>query len=482
VRVAAYVRVSTDEQADKGNSLLEQRERLEAYCKAMGWNKPVFFEDDGYSAKDMRRPNAQKMIDRVSNNEFDIVLTSKLDRMSRNLLDMLQFVKLLEDHNCSYVSSSEGFDTSTAVGRMVLQLLAAFAEFERERTRERVKDNMMSLARNTDKVITLPCYGYDIVEGKYAINDQEAQFIQLMFELAEQGHGPRMIAKILNDRGATTKRGKPWDQVNVKRLIHTETIYGTVVYNKRQNKNGKLVIRDKSEWIVKEGNHPAIISAEKRNRVLEILEGRKRARKHADSETYLLTGLVKCAHCGRNMKGNTARYKRQGKTYDYFRYVCASYVNGYGCKYHAVHRDDLENEIMSQIERVARTSTGKLELDIAHTSVVADEIEDIKSQLAKIDKRMQKQIDAYTNDLISDGDLKIASEKAEKERAELRSKLEKAQSQKVDVDGIKQNVERLMGEITGEDRVKAKAAIRQLIERIDISNGETGDIVWKPFF
>ncbi|MEB3103042.1 recombinase family protein [Ferviditalea candida] len=478
MRVAAYVRVSTDEQADKGNSLLEQKERLEAYCKAMGWNRPMFFEDDGFSAKDMRRPDAQKMIERVKNNEFEIVLTSKLDRMSRNLLDMLQFVKLLEEHNCSYVSASEGFDTSTAVGRMVLQLLAAFAEFERERISERVKDNMMSLARNTDKAITLPCYGYDIVEGKYEINDIEAQYVKLMFELAEEGHGHRMIAKRLNEAGAATKRGKLWDQTNVKRLMRTETIAGIMIYNKRQNKNGKMTMRDKKDWIIKNDNHPAIINHERFDRVQEIFKTRSVAHKHAENETYLLTGLVKCKYCGKNMKGNTSRHKNKYGEYTYFRYICSSYVAGYGCKHHAVHRDDLEEQIVERIKMVATSSENQIKMVIAPSRSFDDEIKELKNQLSKINKKMQKQIEAYENDLISAEDLKAARERVDLERTELNVQLKKLENRKGNEIDIKQKAKDLLGDITGIDRVKSKNAIRLLIDHIIVENDQAS-VVWR---
>jgi site-specific DNA recombinase len=479
MRVAAYVRVSTDEQVDKGNSLLEQRERLSAYCIAMGWEQPIFFEDDGYSAKDMRRPAAQEMIAKVKKNEFEVVITSKLDRMSRNLLDMLQLVKLLDEHECNYVSASEGFDTSTAVGRMVLQLLAAFAEFERERISERVKDNMLSLARNTDKALTKPSFGYDIMDGRFVINPKEAEIVELMAHLAEQGQGYRMIAKTLNDRGHVTKKGVPWDQVNVKRVIRNQAISGTMIFNARKTKNGKTVMRDKNEWIIKEDNHPAIIEKNRHEKIMAILDSRKPARKHADSETYLLTGLVKCGHCGRNMKGSTARVRRATGSYDYYRYVCSSYSLGYGCKYHAVHRDDLETEIIRSINDLAKSSSKELDIVVAPSAIVVNEIEELKSMLVKIEKRIQKQIEAYTNDLISAGDLKIASDRAEKERLDLNNRLERAINHKAKAGDLKDNALRLLEDIEGGDRVKAKVAIRQLIDKIEILDGETVSITWK---
>lgn len=476
--IAAYIRVSTDEQADKGNSLNEQQERLSAYCKAMNWGEPVFYIDDGYSAKDLNRPAIKKLLEDVKQDKVRVILTTKLDRLSRNLLDLLQTVEFLSDHNCSYISASESFDTSTAVGRMTLQLLGTFAEFERERISERVKDNMLSLARNTNKAISRPCFGYDIVNGQYTINEEEAKFVRLMFEWAEQGHGHRMIAKMLNDLGSVTKKGKMWDQVNVKRLMQNDALAGRLVYNKRQVKNGKRMFRDTEEWIVKENNHPAIISPEQFEKVQEIMKSRARAAKHADSETYLLTGLVKCVHCGKNMKGSTSRHKRKNGDYTYYRYICSSYVLGYDCKYHAVHRDDLEHLIINEVKMIASTSTKKLRLKVSAPSV-DEEIAALKIELAKIDKRMQKQIEAFERDLISDEDLKQARERIDLERSKVREQIKKLESRTGDPATVKESAKTLLPEITGIDRLAAKRALRNLIDRIDVENGELISITWK---
>lgn len=479
MQVAAYIRVSTDEQADKGNSLQEQQERLSAYCKVMGWPAPIYYIDDGYSAKNLQRPGIQRLLGDVKENKINIVLTSKLDRLCRNLLDLLQTIDLFEDHNCSYVSATESFDTSTAVGKMVLQLLGAFAEFERERISERVKDNMMSLKKNTSKAMTKPCYGYDVVNGLYKINELEAEHVRYMFDLAEQGHGHRMIAKLLNDRGATTKQGKLWDQVNVKRLMQNETVAGIMVYNKRKTKNGKTVFRDQSEWIIKENNHPAIISPERFEKVQDLMRSRSLANKHADSETYLLTGLLKCKHCGKNMKGSTARQKTKYNEYTYYRYICSSYVLGYGCKHHAVHRDDLEHAIIEQVRELASGSTKRLDLVVAASHSVEEEVKELKAQLARIDKRMQKQIEAYEHDLISAQDLKTARERVERERKALEERIQKLESRKGDLSAVQQNAAEVLLDISGPDRVKAKAALRKIIHRIDIEDSELASIIWK---
>jgi len=479
LRVAAYIRVSTDEQVEQGNSLSEQEERLKAYCVSMVWDEPVIFSDDGVSAKNTKRPLLRKMIKRIENREFDLVLTTKIDRLGRNLLDLLQMVNFFKEYDCDYASSTEKFDTSTSVGRMTLQLLGTFAEFERERTSERVKDNMISLAKNTNKALGIACYGYCIKDGMYAINEDEAKHVRYMFELAEQGHGHRMIAKLLNESGSTTRKGKMWDQVNVKRLISNEMLSGVMIYNKRENKNGKTVMRDKSKWITNEDNHPAIIPLEKFEKIQLIFKARSRSHKHADNESYLLTGLVKCKHCGGNMKGSTARYQRTSGNYAYFRYICSSYVLGYGCKHHAFHRDPFEKHIIDEIEKAYYTSEKNLNLKIAMTVTDEDEKEDLKRQLTRIDKRIQKQIEAYENDLISANDLKVASSRVDGERILLYEKLEKLEKKKGDVQGVKSNIKKLLGDVTGTDRLKAKKALALLIEKIVVEDGELVDITWR---
>nr|WP_278430663.1 recombinase family protein [Brevibacillus laterosporus] len=121
MKVAIYIRVSTDEQAKEGISLEEQQERLVAYCKANGWKDYTLYIDDGYSAKTTTPPEFQRMMGDIfiRAKRIEIVVTTKIDRLTRRLIDLLSFIEELDKYDCHFKSSTESFDTSTPVGRMV---------------------------------------------------------------------------------------------------------------------------------------------------------------------------------------------------------------------------------------------------------------------------------------------------------------------------------------------------------------------------
>ena len=471
--MAAYVRVSTDEQADKGNSIFEQQERLGAYCRAMGWDAPEYFIDDGFSAKNLKRPAVTKLLAAIESKMYDVIVVTKLDRMCRNLLDLLQLVDVFEKYECRFVSSSESFDTSTAAGRMTLHLLGMFAEFERERISERVKDNMVSLAKNTSKALSGACYGYDVIDGQYVINQTEAEHVRYMFQLGEEGYGTRHIAKKLNEQGIVTKKGMPWDSVNVKRLMKNEKLCGTNTFNKRKNVKGKTQFRSEDEWIRTENNHEAIITQEQFELVQHLFESRRPTRARAENETYLLSGLIHCKRCGKRMKGHTARTKYK----TYYKYVCSSYVLSQSCGYHAIDRDELEAFIIHQMQSIAKFSDDKVEALLKKTKSDRDEKQEIKVQLAKLDKRMQKQLEAYENDLISAHDLKLARERVEAERMKL-TELMKSLDINKKPNFIQQNIVKHLSDIMDTDRIKAKKSMSILIDRVEIDTPVV-DIIWR---
>ena len=473
MRVAAYVRVSTDEQADKGNSIFEQQERLTAYCKAMNWNAPEFYIDEGYSAKNLKRPAITKLLNDIKTTQYDVIVSTKLDRVCRNLSELLQIVRMFEDFNCRLVSASESFDTSTAAGRMVLQLLGMFAEFERERISERVRDNMISLAKNTNKALGKACFGYRVENGKLVIDEDEARHVRWMFDTAEQGVGFTTIAKRLNQIGVLTRNGKMWEHTSVKRFMVQETVTGTKVFNQRDFRSGTGKLRDKKEWIVKHDNHPAIISREQYDRVMALFEKRKPARIAAESETYLLSGILYCGFCGGRMKGHTVR--QPYKTYH--NYNCRNYIDSRSCISHRVDRGEIESFVLTQIEQIANCSLDDIELRFTKNKKTVDDVSNLKQQIERLNVRMQKQIQAFELDLIAPEDLKRAKNRIVNEREQLQERLSQLESQSLPAETIKQVAFASADSFVSGDRAKLKTTLPALIDKIVVRH-RTVDIIW----
>jgi site-specific DNA recombinase len=476
MKTSAYLRVSTDEQAEKGNSLSEQEERLKAYCKAMGWDDPIFYIDDGYSAGDLRRPHLTRLLEDIKVQKYDIVLTTKTDRLCRKLLDILTVVDYLDKYDCKFVSSSEGFDTATPSGRMVLQLLGTFAEFERERIRERVRDNMISLAKNTDRIISRPCFGYDVIDGQLTINIEESLIVKKMADMTLEGLGALQIAKHLNEQGIKSKEGNQWHDKVVRQFLKRETLIGEFVYNRTYKKGTRILTRPEEEWIRIKKHHEPILNEKDFYEVQRILESRKTAGSHVKNDTYLLSGLIWCAHCGSKMNGKHTK----GKNTEYYRYVCDGYQKKGICHYHFVHREELEGRIQDEIKQVISASTSKLHLVTTKPKIETSEKELIQSKLDKLDGKIQKQIEAYEEDLISAADLKKASERIEAEREKLNKSLNAIKEDKPAQNKVKEKAKQMIGDILSLDRLKSKNAIRQLIHKIEIKEGKNLSLTWYP--
>ncbi|OMD21775.1 hypothetical protein BJP48_29340 [Paenibacillus odorifer] len=468
-KIALYIRVSTDEQALKGNSLNEQEERLRAYCHAMELEGEIeTFIDDGYSAGSMKRPALTRMLKMAREKKLSMVVITKIDRLCRNLKDLLMLVDELDEIQCGFASAGERFDTSTAAGRMVLQILGAFAEFERGRNRERVRENMLSIVTNTDKAVSRPCFGYNVVDSKYVINQEEAEVVRKMVEWMLQGEGAHRVMRRLNDMGVKTKDGKSFTQLSVGKLMRRETIAGMFVYNRGYTLRGKSLIRPEEEWIVIEEHHEPIIDRETFKRLQIAITARKTSGKQADNERWLLTGLVHCTHCGRPMFG---RYRKKPSGKEYFHYVCSSYMKRAECFHHFIDRDLLEKEVFDKLQS-ARFHGGKTEKVSPTENDNKEDITLLKNRLKKLDVKMQRQIELFEDADISKEDFRQARDRITIERNELESQLQEAEAgtrNALEV-AFAKRVNSLQGDLTSTNRAKIKNAFRQLVRVVEVTN------------
>ncbi len=235
VRVAVYTRVSTEDQAKEGFSLAAQEERLRAYCQARGWEIAGSYQDDGYSGRTTHRPAYERMM--AEREAWDTILVLKMDRIHRNSRHFMEMMEDLGEAGKDFVSATESLDTTTAMGRFVMDIIQRIAQLESEQIGERVYIGMSQKAKTGPGVLGFPSpLGYDVVDGNLRINRREAPLVRDIFEGALAGKTMDEIAKGLNDRGLRTKRDRGWTAVKVHRILHNPVYAGHLRWDKLERK------------------------------------------------------------------------------------------------------------------------------------------------------------------------------------------------------------------------------------------------------
>ena len=219
-QIVAYCRVSHAEQAENGLSLDVQQSRLRAYAEATGRSLGSVYVDAGVSAGSMRRPELRKLLDDAKAGRVEAVLVTKLDRLSRNLADLLEMVRLFDRHRVALISTSETIDTGGAAGRMMLQLLGVFAEFERGRTSERIRD-VLSERRLQRKIYSRAVpFGFKRSGNDLVRDAQQQAALGEARSMQSSGASYRQIAARMTELRVTTNSGgRRWYPETVRQVL-----------------------------------------------------------------------------------------------------------------------------------------------------------------------------------------------------------------------------------------------------------------------
>src|SRR5208283_3128792 len=210
VRCAIYTRVSTDAGLEQDfNSLDAQRESAEAFIKSQaheGWRLVrERFDDGGYSGGSMERPALQRLLDRIRERRIDVIVVYKVDRLTRSLADFAKLVEAFDAHSVAFVSVTQSFNTTTSMGRLTLNVLLSFAQFEREVTGERIRDKIAASKRKGMWMGGVPSLGYDVRERRLVINPAEADTVRHIYERYLELGCVRQLSKELEKRGIVSK-------------------------------------------------------------------------------------------------------------------------------------------------------------------------------------------------------------------------------------------------------------------------------------
>ena len=353
IRCAIYTRKSTDEGLDREfNSLDAQRESAEAYIASQrheGWScLPEHYDDGGFTGGNMQRPALERLCVDIEAGQVDCVVVYKVDRLSRSLLDFARIMELFDRRGVSFVSVTQQFNTTSSMGRLTLNILLSFAQFERELISERVKDKMSAARRKGKWTGGPPSLGYDVAPegGKLIVNADEAAQVRAIYDLYLEHRAALPVVQELNRRGWVTKHwvtkkgrqfgGKDFTKNALYRILTNVLYVGKVRY----------------EGTLYEGEHDAIVDAELWQQVQERLRrnGLSGGRKVRNKHGALLKGLLYCTPCESSMVH--AYTRKREKRYRY--YVCRNaQQRGWSCcPSKSLNAHDIETAVVEHIRGI----------------------------------------------------------------------------------------------------------------------------------
>jgi site-specific DNA recombinase len=234
-RCAVYTRKSSEEGLDmEFNSLDAQREACEAYIasqKPEGWMlHEGHYDDGGVSGATLDRPGLKSLIADIESGHIDVVVVYKIDRLSRSLMDFAKLVDVFDRHGVTFVSVTQSFNTTTSMGRLTLNILLSFAQFEREVIGERIRDKFAASRKKGMWMGGSPPLGFEVKDRKLVVKADEAATVQMMFERFLTVGSATVLARTLAAEGVTTKRGKPINKGYLYKLLNNQIYIGKAVH------------------------------------------------------------------------------------------------------------------------------------------------------------------------------------------------------------------------------------------------------------
>jgi DNA invertase Pin-like site-specific DNA recombinase len=351
VRCAVYTRKSSEEGLELAfNSLDAQREACAAYIDSQrheGWLAlDDRYDDGGYSGGTLERPALQRLIRDIEAGRVDTVVCYKIDRLSRSLTDFARLVDVFERNRVTFVSVTQSFCTTTSMGRLTLNILLSFAQFERELAGERIRDKFAASRRKGIFMGGHPPLGYDVRDRKLVVNPAEAKLVRLIFRRFLDLGSALLLIRELNIQGHRTKswttqsgtfrEGRPFDKGTLYKILRARVYLGEAVHKGTSYPGEHEPIVDRAIW----------------NRVHEVLTtNAKRRGNEARARTPApLRGLIRCTYCSSAMTPTHTR--RRGRLYRYYICLGASRRGHDTCPVRSIAASEVEGLVLGQVRRL----------------------------------------------------------------------------------------------------------------------------------
>ena len=329
-----YTRVSTSIQVD-GYSLDAQREKLRKYADYEDMTIAGEYSDEGFSGKNIQgRPDFQRMMEDIQSGKDGVsfVLVFKLSRFGRNAADVLNSLQIMQDFGVNLICVEDGIDSSKDAGKLMISVLSAVAEIERENIRTQTMAGREQKAREGKWNGGFAPYGYKLENGELLIAEEEAEVIRVIYDrYLHSNDGVNGVAKYLNSHGYTKKQRQNgtipgFSATFVKHVLDNPVYMGKIAYGRRKTEKklgtrNEMHVVEQSEYLIYDGLHEAIISEE------DWLEAHHKREKNAyrrekirdPDHAHILSGILKCPCCGKGMYGNIAKaHSKDNKTRYYY--------------------------------------------------------------------------------------------------------------------------------------------------------------------
>ena len=413
-----YTRVSTAIQVD-GYSLDAQKNKLERYAEYEDMQIVGVYSDEGKSGKNTQgRPEFVQMLEDIKRGKDGVsfVLVYKLSRFGRNAADILGNLQLMQDYGVNLICVEEGIDSSKDSGKLIISVLAAVAELERENIRTQTMEGRKQKAREGRWNGGFAPYGYKLVNGELLIEEDEAEAIRIIFDkFVNTNLGYNGVAKYLKNNGIKKKirqngRLSEFTETFVKNALDNPVYMGKIAYGRRQTtkedgKRNEFKVKRSDDFMLTDGIHQAIVSEELWNLAHKkrLATAVRLSKKHDLDHEHILSGIVKCPCCGKGLVGNINRKKKKNDEYytTHFFYGCnkSKKAGGYQCDYRRQWTESVIDDAVAEIimnmvnnpkfakaiqEKIdAKLDTKTQEMDVENARKMLKQAIGVKDKLAR---------------------------------------------------------------------------------------------------
>ena len=528
-----YIYSRKSKYTGKGESIENQvemcKEYLYSHIKNIDEKDIVVYEDEGFSAKNLERPMFKKMMSDSKEQKVDYIVCYRLDRISRNVSDFSSLITDLNNRNISFVSIKEQFDTSTPMGRAMMYIASVFAQLERETIAERIRDNMLMLAKTGRWLGGTAPTGYksekiqQVLDGKKSkqmfklkLIPDEAKLIKFIFKKFIETNSLTKVETYLIQNNIKTKNGKTFTRFTIKNILENPVYmvadenafkfflnngvefsdendikskfdgkYGIMSYNKTLQKDGKAAkTRNIKDWIISVGKHEGLISSSDWITVQEQLaQNSSKSYRKSKSNVALLSGLLFCGNCGDYMRPKLSKRKNASGEYIYS-YLCELKEKSrcHNCQMKNPNGNTLDKAVCEEIKKLTMDNSeflkeiNKAKKEISMQSEnYEEEISKISKSLSKIENEISSLIKALTNasdtpaqKYITENINNLDTEKNKllQRKAEIEGLLKSQDLSQIDFDNLKNTALSFSKGFDKMDIEQKREALRTLVDKI----------------